>query len=95
MLEHVSPYTHNCGDSETVGIDCQQHLRGWVRQQGSTLTPGTGPPTAHEGDWYLYAEASGASNTDFVLELLPLMGNSTRVLELWYYSNHETPFLSK
>ena len=34
----------------------------WRTQRGQTVSRATGPQVAFEGDWYIYTEASGASN---------------------------------
>ena len=56
----------------------------WSRNQGSTSSSSTGPAGAHEGDWYMYTEATSHSNMEFVLELLPVLSSST-TLEFWYH----------
>eukprot|EP01045_Picozoa_sp_COSAG04_P047366 COSAG04_NODE_17641_length_463_cov_1.233516_1_plen_125_part_10 len=55
----------------------------WTRHQGSTPSSGTGPSSAFDGNWYLYADAT-LWNTSFILELLPPVGGAT-VLEFWYH----------
>lgn len=58
----------------------------WVRHTGSTRSGGTGPPGAHEGNYYAYVESSSPNYPDkiFIMESPTFLAGQPRALYFAY-----------
>jgi len=73
----------NCWSNETTSDQLQ-----WYWQTGATASSGTGPDSAHGGNYYVYVESSGSSNSDTAVLYSPridLSGLTTPRLNFFYH----------
>jgi len=81
------PYSYGFEDpSDLGGWANGAGNSGWTLGSGSTPTSGTGPSSAAEGQYYLYAEASGSpTGKEFTSQCLPLVDLSQPQLRFQYH----------
>ena len=83
------PYAEGFEDGFGYWVNADGDDIDWTRQTGSTPTSGTGPSSAHEGNYYLYVESSSPNYPDKTTVLdgpcFDLSSLSWPQLRFWYH----------